>query len=299
MPDPEWSDFRVILALGRAGSVAGAARLLGVDGSTISRRLAAAEKALGAVLILRGGREFAFTSAGREALAAAEAMETAATAAAASVRAAREEVQGIVRIACPPYAIWFLAGFQEKVAAAHPGLGVELLSGRAPVDLAKGEADISIRSVRPGDLDLVVAQRVRLGSALYAASAYLAAHGRPAAPGDIRGHRLVRYAEPFLHLPAFAWLEAYADPTVPAVRVDSTDLARSLIASGGGIGVLYCVVGDATPGLERVLPEPIDSIEIGIVYHASMRGSARIRAVLDMLIAEHVARKAELSGERG
>ena len=57
-PEPEWNHFRVILALGRAGSVAGAARRLGVDSWTVSRRLAAAEEALGAVLIVRGGREF-------------------------------------------------------------------------------------------------------------------------------------------------------------------------------------------------------------------------------------------------
>ena len=58
MTDPEWSDFKVVLALGRSGSVAGAARILGVDASTVSRRLAAAETAMGAVLIVRGGREF-------------------------------------------------------------------------------------------------------------------------------------------------------------------------------------------------------------------------------------------------
>jgi hypothetical protein len=80
-----------------------------------------------------------------------------------------------------PLAISCLAEFPGAVAAAHPGLGVGLLSGRAPVDLAKGEA--------------------------------------------------------------------FAPPGATAVRVDSIDLARCMIAGGAGIGVLYCVAGDADAGL--------------------------------------------------
>lgn len=298
MADPEWSDFRVILALGRAGSVAGAARILGVDGSTISRRLAAAERAMGAVLIVRGGREFAFTAAGKAALAAAEAMEAAVAEAAAAVRLTRSDLKGIVRIACPPVSIHVLGGFREIVAQKHPGLEVELLAGRAPVDLAKGEADISIRSVRPTDLALVVAHSFDLGCCVYAAESYLTAHGRPAAPAEIAGHALVRYADAFLSLPAFAWIEQFADPALPAVRVDSVDMARSLIAAGGGIGVLFAAVGDTTAGVVRVFEAPVDRMKASIVYHQSARGSARLRAVLDLLIEYHVSRRRLLSGDR-
>lgn len=298
MADPDWNDFRVILALGRAGSVAGAARILGIDGSTVSRRLAAAERAMGAVLIVRGGREFAFTAEGRAALAAADAMDAAVNGAAATVRLARTDLAGIVRVACPPAEITFLEGFPDAVSRLHPGLGVELLSGRAPVDLARGEADISIRSVRPTDLDLVVAHGFELGSCVYAATSYLEAHGWPSVPDEIAGHRLVRYSEPFLHLPAFGWIERFADPDLPAVRVDSVDMARGRITSGGGIGALYCVMGDTAPGVVRVFDEPIDQMDISIVYHLSARGSARIRTVLDLLIAYHVERRDALSGRR-
>jgi DNA-binding transcriptional LysR family regulator len=296
--DLEWSDFKVLLALGRTGSIAGAARALTVDGSTVSRRLAAAEQALGAVLIVRGGRTFSFTEEGKAAVAAAEAMEAAVVEALAAVRRARSGLQGIVRVACPPVAIAFLAQFHARVAERHPGLGVDLIAGRAPVDLAKGEADISIRSLRQDDLDLVVAHRFELGSAVYAAPSYLAAHGQPASHDAVAGHKLVRYTDAFLNLPAFRWLERYADPASPSVRVDSIDLARSMIAAGSGIGVLYCLAGDATEGIVRVFDEPIDQMTIGIVYHTSMQGSARVRAVLDLLTAYHEAHRNELSGRR-
>ncbi|SMX40479.1 LysR family transcriptional regulator [Maliponia aquimaris] len=297
--EPDWNDFRIILALGRAGSVAGAARVLKVDASTVSRRLAAAEAAFGAALIVREGRAFALTTEGKAAFAAAEAMENAADQARAAVRGARDELAGVVRIACPPVAIRYLERFPDMVAARHPGLGVALLSGRAPVNLSKGEADISIRAVRPADLDLAVAHAFGLGSGVYAAKSYLETHGRPATPADVAGHALVRYAEPFLHMPPFAWVEQFAEPGAPSVRVDNIDIAQHRIASGAGIGVLYCIAGDADDRLVRLFDDPVDVIEMNIVYHQSMRGSARLRAVLDLLVAWHVARRAALEGRPG
>jgi DNA-binding transcriptional LysR family regulator len=169
---------------------------------------------------------------------------------------------------------------------------------RAPVDLSKGEADISIRSVRPDDLDLIVAHRFELGSAVYAAPSYLAAQGHPASHDAVAGHKLVHYTPAFLNLAAFRWVEQYADAAAPSVRVDSVDLARNMIAAGAGIGVLYCLAGDSTEGIVRVFDEPIDQMNIGIVYHASMQGSARLRAVLDLLIEFHETHRDALSGRR-
>ena len=295
--EPDWNDFRTLLALGRAGSLAGAAKSLRVDPSTVSRWLAAAETAFGAPLVVRDGRAFALTAEGKAAFDAALAMEEAANAGRAQIRRARESLEGLVRIACPPVAIGYLEGFAGTVAARLPGLGVELLSGRAPVDLARGEADLSIRAVRPADLDLVVAHSFGLASGVYAARSYIAANGRPATPADVAGHGLVRYAEPFLHLPPFAWIERFAAPGVSAVRVDSIGMAQQRIAAGAGIGVLYCIAGDADDRLVRLFDAPIDTVDMAIVYHPSMRGSARLRAVLDLLIAFHAERRAALAGE--
>lgn len=297
--EPDWNDFRVILALGRAGSVAGAARSLWVDPSTVSRRLATAEAAFGAVLVVREAREFSLTREGKSAFAAAEAMEAAADRARAEVRDAREALEGVVRIACPPLAIRYLEDFPGTVALRHPDLGVELLSGRAPVNLAKGEADISIRAVRPTDMDLAVAHSFGLGSGVFAAKTYIEAHGRPATLADIPGHALVQYAEAFLHMPPFAWIEQFAGTGKPGIRVDNIDMAQHRIAGGQGIGVLYCIAGDADDRLVRLFDEPIDVIDMNIVYHQSMRGSVRLRAVLDMLIAFHIERRAALAGQQG
>ncbi|MEM6311274.1 MAG: LysR family transcriptional regulator, partial [Pseudomonadota bacterium] len=89
MAEPNWSDFRIILALAKGGSVTGAAKLLGVDASTISRRLAAAEEVFGAPLIIRGGGKFQFTAEGRAVLDAAEDMDAKISATTNSVRSMR------------------------------------------------------------------------------------------------------------------------------------------------------------------------------------------------------------------
>ena len=146
MTEPEWSDFRVVLALQRGGSFAGAARLLEVDASTVSRRLAAIEKAVGAVLIVRGGRKFAFTAEGRAVLDAAAAMETAVSAATGSVRASRADLEGTVRLTAVPSLTDLLSPFPGIVAGREPGLGVELRFSRGVVDLARGDADVAVRT---------------------------------------------------------------------------------------------------------------------------------------------------------
>ncbi|MBI2718056.1 MAG: LysR family transcriptional regulator [Rhizobiales bacterium] len=162
-----------MLALGRARSVAGAARLLGIDNSTVSRRLATVEEALGACLIVRGGREFTFTAEGKLALAAAESMGVSAGSAATAIRAAKTQLDGVVRISCIPSMVRVLMPFQALVAEKHPKLSVELNSAVRVVDLAKGEADISIRMVRPTELDVIPTHAFEWGASVFASKIYL------------------------------------------------------------------------------------------------------------------------------
>lgn len=164
------------------------------------------------------------------------------------------------------------------------------------VDLARGDADIAIRTAEPTEPDLVVGYRFAWGSCLYASEACVAQHGLPDTPDDLRRHQLVRYDTRVLHLNAFGWIERYADPAFPAIRIENSDRARVMIEQGVGIGPLFCAVGDTFKTLVRVFPEPFDQIPSWIVYHESARGSARVRAVMDALVAFHKARQRLLTG---
>lgn len=296
MTEPNWSDFRIILALDKGGSVTGAARLLGVDASTVSRRLAVAEEVFGATLIVRGGGAFRFTPEGLAVLNAAEAMETTVSTTTLNVRSMRQAPVGTVRIACVPTAAHVLRPLVGEVAEAHPGLHVDLMSSISAVDLSKGDADIAVRTRPPKDPGLVIAHTFTWGSCLYASRDYLARAGRPDTTEELREHPLVRYNAPLLHACAFGWVEQYADPDRPATRVENSDSARVIIEQGGGIGPLFCAVGDTCERLERVFPDPFDQMESWVLYHESARGSAKVRAVLDALVAFLREKRPLLSG---
>ncbi|WP_076448331.1 hypothetical protein [Roseivivax lentus] len=78
--------------------------------------------------------------------------------------------------------------------------------------------------------------------------------------------------------------------------MENSDSARVIIEQGGGIGPLFCAVGDTCPALERVFPEPFDQMDSWVLYHESARGSAKMRAVLDALVAFLKARRPALKG---
>ena len=155
MTEAEWNDFELLLALSRGGSIAAAARLLGIDNSTVSRRLAAFERTMGATLLLRGDRDFTFTAEGQIAVEAANAIEGVITGAAASIRAAKADIAGIVRISTVADVVQHLMPFLPEVAARYPKLVIELSSAVPIVDLARGDADIAIRFTHPPNIDLI------------------------------------------------------------------------------------------------------------------------------------------------
>ena len=298
MTELDWSDFKLMLALSRGGSVAGAARLLGVDGSTISRRLSAMEALLGACLVVRGGRDFSLTHEGKSAVAAAEAMEPIVASATSAIRASKTDIAGVVRISSVPGLVRFLAPLSNLVSAAHPRLSIELSAASRMVDVAKGEADIAIRMARPTETALIGKKALELELGVYVAKSYVAKYGAPQTFEELRRHRLVQYVTAMHHLPWFRWIEQYADANAAATRVDGTEMAHTMVASGAGIGVLFCFAGDQSPDLLRVFPDPVANVEGWIVYHEAERNTARIRAVVDLLGEFFAERKDLLQGRR-
>jgi DNA-binding transcriptional LysR family regulator len=295
--EPEWSDFRVLLALASAGSVAGAARELQVDNSTVSRRLAALEDALGARLIIRGGREFNWTTEGRTALAAAEAMDAAVVQAVRTVRTAKAEVEGTVRVSISPgFVPILMRSLLPALRERHPALRVELGGDFHRVDLAKGEADLAVRMARPAEPDLIGRQAFDCGWYVYASRAYLEANGRPASFAGLAQHRLILYVEAMHGVPPLRWMEQHRGPGRQLTRVDNLEIACQTIAADGGIAVLPCFIADAVPNLQRVFDERIGVNTGWIVYHETVRDAARVRAVVDALLAFFERNAAMFSG---
>jgi DNA-binding transcriptional LysR family regulator len=151
-----WDDVRVFLGVYRAGSLGQAALRLGMDTSTVSRRLAAFEQALAVRLFDRARDGITPTAAASSLLAAAEAME------AAHARLAREAtdvdavVQGVVRLSMAPgLADTYVAPALPRLRKLHPKLSIEIDATARVLDLARHETDIAVRSIKPESAQLV------------------------------------------------------------------------------------------------------------------------------------------------
>ncbi|MEQ1591984.1 MAG: LysR family transcriptional regulator [Thiobacillaceae bacterium] len=283
--EPDWNDFKIILALARAGSVAGAARMLAIDHSTVSRRLAALEDALGATLVLRGGREFSLTDEGRAALVAAEAQETTVAEALRTIRAAKLDVSGAVRVSCPPGFLPELMRLLPDVRKKYPMLDIEFSGDYRTVDLAKGEADMALRMFRPSEPGLIARRACEAGWGVYASNSYVAKHGLPGSPEALARHHLILYAETMHSITALRWLENHRAATTQFSRVDNLEIASQVIASGGGIGVIPYFFAARHQEMVSVFADPVASDTGWIVYHETARDTARVRAVVDILTA--------------
>jgi DNA-binding transcriptional LysR family regulator len=282
--EADWNDFKIILALARCSSVAGAARMLAIDHSTVSRRLAALEDALGATLVLRGGREFALTAEGRAALAAAEVQEATVAGALRTIRAAKLDVSGAVRVSCPPGFLPELMRLLPDVRKKHPLLDIEFSGDYRTVDLAKGETDMALRMFRPDEPGLIARRVCEVGWGVYASNDYVAEHGLPDSPEALARHRLILYAETMQGIPALHWMENYRAETTQISRVDNLDIASQIILSGGGIGVIPCFCAARHQEVVSVFADPVASVTGWIVYHETARDTARVRVVADALV---------------
>jgi DNA-binding transcriptional LysR family regulator len=293
--NPEWNDFKILVALGRAGSVAAAGRELGIDGSTVSRRLTALEDSLGARLIVRGGREFAWTAEGRAALAAAEAMESAVGGAVRACRDAQLEASGAVRISLSPaFVPIVLNRMLPALRETQPSLKLDIRGDYRQVDLVKGEADIAVRMVRPTEAGLVGRRTFEAGWCVFTSITYAGTRGTPASIGALAEHQLVLYDEGMHSVEPLRWIETHRGTNF--VRVDNLEIASQLIAAGGGIGVLPAFFEVNVPGLLRVFPEPVTSNSGWVVYHEAARDKARVRAAVAALVEFFEAQKPLFSG---
>lgn len=294
----DWDDLRYFLRAAEARSLAGAARALRVEHTTIGRRLSALERALGAPLVLRRPDGLSLTALGESVLPLVEGVERA-------VLALREHVtsrRARVRLAVPSgFTQYFTEGIAE-LCKEHPGLALEIVSGARPVDLKKGEADLAIRSGPIADASLIVRKLFDSGWSLYAAESYLARRPAPRDPDDLTGHDVIGFDASLAATPAAKWMEEHALKATIVLR--SREMTDMLTAakSGVGLAVLPCSLGDEEPALRRLTSEVVATRSISLVYprEARLRPELRIvvRFVLDVM-SKHADRFAGVRATRG
>ncbi|HEX2114331.1 MAG TPA: LysR family transcriptional regulator [Alphaproteobacteria bacterium] len=268
----EWSDLRYVLAAARAGTLAAAARRLGVDQTTVSRRIAAAERAIGARLFERVDGALSPTTAGSAAIARAAQVEEAAAALERDIAGADAATEGLVRITAVPLLVnRVLIPALPKLLATQPRLRIELIAEPRNLSLTRREADIAVRLARP---KAGVALTRRIGRLDYATYAR-----RGARSEDLPW---ITYEEGQSHLPQARWIAARNDGEGPLLVNDAEGLLSAVVA-GLGRSLLPALVAERDPRLVRLGPPAVLSREIWLMVHRDLRDQARIAAALGWL----------------
>jgi DNA-binding transcriptional LysR family regulator len=286
-----WDDLRHFLAFARAGSMQGAAQILGVNQSTVQRRIAELEDRLGRRLVERHPGGYCLTTLGEELLPAAEGVEAAVAAFERDLAARDKDLTGTIRLTCGSGVAACLrrAPLIDAFHARHPGLRVELVITDRVLDLSKGEADIAIRvAARDGDRDKVLIRRkiADVCWSIYASRGYLERYGRPHDPQDLKGHLIIGCDGPIADYPGASWQRAVAHTATIATRCDHWQGLILAVRTDGGLAALPHFQGDNESDLVRVIDDIGLVLPCFLLMHRDMQHTPRIRAFADFVASE-------------
>ncbi len=274
-----WDDLRVFLAVARAGSLSGAARSLGVNHSTVFRRIAGLEETLGVRLFERLPNGYALTPAGEETLGIVECIEDDVATLNRTVTGQDLRLSGSVRItAVDMLAFWLLPDHLARFREAYPHIEISLAVGNEALDLSRRETDIALR-ISDAPPETLVGRRVgRLDFAVYGAPDYCASHPDT----ELAQHTWIGLDGG--HAPLTRQFENFLPGVRPAIRSNSVACTVRLAKAGLGLAALPCAIAEQKPDLVRVaeLPESF-GLDLWLLTHEDLRHTARIRAVLDFM----------------
>ena len=281
----DWDDMRVFLAVARARKIAPAARALGLDPTTLTRRIARLEQALGARLFDLSMGERVLSEQGLAMLAHAERVESASLAAMEEATGKSRMLSGQVRLSVAEgFGTWVLAPGLADFHARHVGIRLDLISASGFLNPSKREADMALMLARP--------QRGRLSARrlgdyrlhLYAADAYLEQRGEPSSPAGLLHHTLIGYVPDFIFSPELDYLNEVHAGLEAHLRATSINMQYRMIAESAGIGILPDFIGRRDPKLRSLLTDAVQiTRSFWLVIHEDLRKLPRIEAVAQWL----------------
>ncbi len=285
----DWNDLQVFLAVARQGSIGAAARHLGINHSTVLRRVASLEAALGARLFDRLPSGYTLTAAGELLAESLAGLDEQVDAAQRQLAGGDTEIKGLIRLTTTDTLVQgllmpHLAAFQ----ALHPQIELELIANNALFNLTQREADIAVRGTNHPPENLIGRRVGRIHTALYAAPAYL--DSLQGAPGeDTRdiawpGHRWVVPGATLNHLEQAKWVREHVPAERVAMRMDSLVAMTQAVRHGLGLGWLLCPLADQAGGLvQMAAPLPEAATDIWVLTHPQLKSVQRMRVFADFL----------------
>lgn len=288
----DWDDVRYFLAVAREGSTLAAARRLGVNQTTVARRIAELEAAVGGPLFERLREGYRLLPGAERLRDAAERMAGEADAFAELARAVRRGVEVLRVTTNEPLANAILAPAIRAFAEIAPEVRVELVISPRQLDLGRGEADVALRAAPlPDDPDLVARKVGEARWAVYCSREYAERHGAPSSPEALSGRTLLCVGDPS------GSRLAELDPTVRAERRDTLNDVVVAIRAGLGVASLPCVLGDGYPDFVRAFVQREPVTPVWLIRHARLKGRPEVDAFLDAVAVQaHLARSVLVGG---
>jgi DNA-binding transcriptional LysR family regulator len=293
-----WDDLRLVLAVARAGSFAGAADMLGVSAPTVFRHARAVEARLGTQVFRRDTTGVSLTPAGREAAALAARMEEDVGALEARIGNADGDAVGTIRLATVDT---LLAGplmpLLARFRAAHPRIVLDVQSGIGMANLRQREVDAALRAGGSPPDTLVGRRLCRIAVAVYGARTLPPIDAGD--PGALRRQPWLLPDEHLGHLASAAWARRHGYDAGAVLRANSLHTLALAAAAGLGLAALPCYLADADPRLVRI-GAPIAELagELWFLTHAELRHTARLRSLADFFNAEIRTLRPLFAGEQ-
>lgn len=281
----DWNDYHAFILVAQTGQIARAAKKMGVDATTVSRRLRKLETQTGTRLFEQTREGQSLTDAGEKLLGAIEIMAEAADKVSVE-RSALTGPSGNLRISVAEgFGSWFLTRHIPEFIQKYPNLSLDLVASSGFLSPSKREADIAVVLSRPNAGHVIAQKLASYALRLYASKAYLDARGTPQTPDDLaQEHQLIGYIRDLLYAPELNYLDEIRQDLAPVIRSSSINAQHRLIAAGTGMGVLPCFIGDADAGLIPVLPQIIIRRSFWLVTHKDNQSLERVKAGKEWLL---------------
>ncbi|MET3812232.1 LysR family transcriptional regulator [Arthrobacter sp. UYEF3] len=272
-------DLRFFLEVARTGRLVSAARGLGVEHTTVGRRVTQLERSAGTRLFDRTPSGWGLTEAGQRLVVHAEAIESSLLAASEELGSARGRLSGTLRIAAPDgFGAFVLSPGLGPLRAAYPDLTIEIVTATRLNLLATREFDVGIALEEPTTRGVLSRVLAGYGLSFYASSGYLARAGRPESLADLGGHSIIGYVDSLLDIPALRFLDTALPGVRPAIQTNNVTGQWMAVVAGLGVAVLPDFVAAQDERLVRVIEETRIERTYWIAVPAEHQRLARARA---------------------
>lgn len=292
----EWENLRYVLAVADAGSVAHAARSLGVNHSTILRRLGAFERELGLRLFERLPTGYVPTAGCEELIATARSIDDMVAMLERRLAGQDLRLSGKIRVTTTDTLMAsVLPDILTEFRTAHPEIDIEIAVSNVMFNLRKRDADIAIRPV-PNPPGSLVGRRVsKVAFAIYGSVEKYA--GRR--PADLAELPWLGPDDSLAESSVAHWMKATLPKGAVSIRSDSLLALRLGAEAGLGVTALPCYLGDTSPKLVRIRA-PIAAMEtaLWVLTHPDLRNAARVRVFMQFMASALVQRRALLEGKQ-